>query len=219
MSGYTYPLTFGASVFKIRVISLIANFYSLIVMQSFLNRTIRLTAIASLPAALLAMVSPSLPAAAHNQFDVCVEQIKESGVPGDQAGTACADAIIPKELSWCVRKIGRNTPVPAEDALTACYRVRRPVDLGNCVADIYKDTVRPYVATQGTNSETTSETGESISLLVLDSCRRSLLPGRHSECVIALGRRIENASPAKAMEACLNAEDFPRDLFPAYTDE
>jgi hypothetical protein len=58
---------------------------------------------------------------------------------------------------------------------------------------------------------------ETYPLIALDSCRRSLLPGRYSKCVIAVSEEVSGISPANAMETCLSAEDFPRDLFPAFT--
>ncbi|MGK7875746.1 MAG: hypothetical protein AB4426_21355 [Xenococcaceae cyanobacterium] len=188
------------------------------IMQSFLSRMIRLTAIAFLPAGVLVMIIPNHPAAG-NQFSDCVRELNNSGVPGDQVGTACADALKPTELSSCVRKINKDTLVPAEDALKACFRVRRPKDLANCVVDIHRDTVRPYFTTGRYTSEVTTETLESSTVLALDSCRRSLLPKRHSKCVVGLSGKINDMSPAKAMETCLDAEDFPRDLFPAYTPD
>ena len=58
------------------------------------------------------------------------------------------------------------------------------------------------------------DTLEPITLLALDTCRRSLLPERHSECVVALSRDIPDLSPATAMETCINAETYPPELFP-----
>ena len=187
-------------------------------MKNLLNRTIRLTAIAFLPAGFFALALPNGPAVARNQFDVCVERLMQSGVSGEQAGTACADAIIPKELSWCVRKIREKTTIPAEDVLKACYRVRRPVDLGNCVADINQKIPLTAATPPTEESSDTAQTTDSPLMQALDSCRRSLLPGRYSECVIALSRDIQGSTPAEAMKTCLDAQDFPRDLFPSYTN-
>ena len=184
-------------------------------MRSFLSHTMRLTAIACLPAGLLTLAIPIPPAVAGNQFDACVTQITSSGVPGDQAGTACAGALIPKELSSCVLTIKQKTAVPGEDALKACFRVRRPVDLASCVVEINNQTL----ATTAAVTETSASDGSKPILMALDSCRRSLLPLRYSECVTALSRDIQNLSPQDAMNTCLNAEDFPRDLFPAYTNQ
>jgi hypothetical protein len=149
-----------------------------------------------------------------NQFDVCVTDLTTNGVNGNQAKSACAGALIPKQLSECVAMIRNGSPIEATPALQACYQVRRPVDLGNCVVDIQNSVLGGYTppadATKGVSSN-------DLSLLALNSCRESLLPGRHSECVIALSRDNTTSSPQIAMDTCLAAEDFPRDLFPTYS--
>ena len=50
-------------------------------------------------------------------------------------------------------------------------------------------------------------------MMALNTCRASLLPDRHSQCVVALSRTPQISSPTQAMETCISAEDFPRDLF------
>lgn len=183
------------------------------------------TAIATLPTGLGIWVFPTSPASARNQFDVCVRQIAGTGVPIEKAKVACSDALIPRELSRCVGQIKSRTTINPEDALEACYQVRRPVDLANCVTDINRSV--PIAATEPTASYQTQE-GTPLSLeasskveanpllFALESCRRSLLPGRYSECVIALSRNGEETTPVQAMKICLTAEDFPRELFPTY---
>ena len=108
-----------------------------------------------------------------------------------------------------------NSPIDAENALQGCYQVRRPIDLGNCLADIQRSTLGGYTG----DKTTTGTTTDSPSLAALNSCRKSLLPGRHSECVIALSRDTASYTPIKAMDTCLAAEDFPKDLFPAYVQQ
>lgn len=182
---------------------------------------VRLLNIAVLPAGLLLLALPNFPVHAGlnpgrwNQFDVCVNEMKNNGIPPEKAGTACADALIPKELSSCVARIRANTPINPEKALLACYQVRRPIDLANCVSDIQRATLNS--AGKTARDEAAAE-GTSLSDLALDSCRASLLPGRHSECVIALSRDVRGISPKQAMNTCLSAEDFPSDLFPAYKE-
>lgn len=190
-----------------------------------MKRIFKLTVIAFLSPALLSVTNPS-PVKAGNQFDICVEEMVDSGVDVQQAGTACADALIPKELSLCVEKITENTAITPEDALQNCYRVRRPVDMAYCVVDIDEEILQDYRSKNNPKAETSGEERETTEtslteldsslMLALDSCRSSLLPARHSECVIALSRTPQPMSPVKAMETCLDAEDFPRDLFPAY---
>jgi hypothetical protein len=176
--------------------------------------------VAALPAGLFLLGLPTLPAAAElnparwNQFDVCVTELTNNGIPPEKAGTACSDALIPKQLSSCVAQIKADTPIDPEKALTACYQVRRPIDLANCVSDIQRATLNSV-----SKKENEAAEGEpSLPEQALDSCRASLLPGRHSECVIALSRDVKGISPREAMNTCLSAEDFPPDLFPAYTE-
>jgi hypothetical protein len=211
-------------------------------MEKMLKRGVRLGVIVSLPATLLSLSLPISPVHADsgNQYGVCVRELTNNGVPGEQAGSACAGALIPKELSFCVNQIKQGTQIAGLDAVKACYRVRRPVDLANCVVDIYRQVPTVTETTTSEASATTppdnsitaanrfesvvsgaamnqEETPDTLSLMVLDSCRRSLLPGPYSECVIAVSNNVQGASPAQALQTCLAAQDFPRDLFPAYT--
>ncbi|MEY2985030.1 MAG: hypothetical protein RLZZ568_1647 [Cyanobacteriota bacterium] len=155
-----------------------------------------------------------------NQFDVCVTEMKRNGVSDDAAAAGCSEAIIPKEMSECVSRISRNTDITGNVALQACFQVRRPVDLSYCVVDINNKTIKGYrPASTSDPSQTDGLSAlktDDLTLAALQSCRQSLLPGRHSECVIALSRDVNNFTPVQAMTTCLAAEDFPRDLFPAY---
>jgi hypothetical protein len=180
---------------------------------------------------------------AENQFDVCLREIVNSGVTIEQANTACADALIPRDLSYCVQAISKNTAIAPEDALKNCYLVRRPVDMANCVVDIDKQILIPQSVKSQASSKTTTEkpetqvssetttekpenqenlttsettTEESPLMLALETCTTTVLPIRHSQCVIGLSRTPQPMSPVKAMESCISAEDFPRDLFSDY---
>jgi hypothetical protein len=154
----------------------------------------------------------------NNQFSACISQIVRTGVSPQDAATACSEALIPKELSRCVVMIKSKTPIDGNLALQACFQVRRPIDLGNCVVDIHR--AAPLFAANSlkqTETETAKEPDKlGISKQVLDSCRQSLLPGRFSECVIAVSRGADKNNPSQALQTCLSAEDFPRDLFPSY---
>ncbi|HAC64971.1 MAG TPA: hypothetical protein DCF68_15930, partial [Cyanothece sp. UBA12306] len=136
----------------------------------------------------------------------------------DQAATACSDALIPKELSKCVSMIGRATPIAGDDALRACYQVRRPIDLGNCVADIYNEIPSLSLSSDEEEGETVSAEDSPL-LTLLNSCRASLRPGFYSECVIAVNRNVPDLNSVQALDKCLAAEDFPRDVFPAYEQQ
>jgi hypothetical protein len=227
------------------------------------------------PSALI--VFPSAPSVAFNQFDVCVKQMVGSGVSAEKAGTACADALIPKELSRCVVMIRSQTAVNPDDALTACYRVRRPVDLAHCVIDIDNELLKSKAAPvtpqettppptspdkpvtpetpvtpegennfiEGENqskegikpskiiaqasetqnqpnltqqSEFIPDENSSPLLVALDSCRRSLLPSRYSQCVTGLSRQA-SLSAVAAMNTCLDVQAYPTDIFPSYNPQ
>jgi hypothetical protein len=213
-------------------------------MPNFLKFSVRFAAIFSVPTILLILSIPIRPASAGNEFSSCIDGLVDSGISPEQAGEACSDALEPKELAECVGTIRGETSIEAENALTACYRVRRPNDMADCVVDIHADAlnISPAAQSDATKDETKNaqtpssapptevdtdsprpteleinqDTEMSPSLMALDSCRRSLFPERHASCVIALSQDIPENSPAKAMETCLSAEDFPRELFPAY---
>lgn len=157
-----------------------------------------------------------------NEFDLCLRELTRSGVTVEDAQIACADALVPRELSTCVVNITQFTSISAKDALTSCYKVRRPVELGNCVVNINNSVLMAannnQTKTEDDNRQEISDTQSPSPLMTaLSSCQASLLPARHSECVIALSRTPQASNPVKAMETCLSAEDFPRDLFPSYS--
>lgn len=151
---------------------------------------------------------------AENQFDVCLRELTASGVTVEDAQTGCADALVPRELSSCVTNISQSTSISAKDALTSCYQVRRPVDLGNCVVSINNTVLT--ASNKNTQGKVEGDNSQSPLMMALSTCQASLLPTRQSECVIALSRTPQASNPVKAMETCLSAEDFPRDLFPSY---
>ena len=149
-------------------------------------------------ASLLAMAIPSRPANAFTEFQICAAQlVRWAAVSPEEAAVACSDALYPKDLSRCVVTIHKLTPTLTREALVACKKVRRPVELSRCVSDI------------------SNKTRESQTSAVIDYCRRSLLPIRYSECVVGLSREID-FTPARAMDTCIKAEDFPRDLSPTF---
>jgi hypothetical protein len=212
-----------------------------------MKRILKLTAIAFSVPVFFNLTNP--PAVkAENQFDVCLREIVNSGVAVEQANTACADALIPRDLSYCVQAISKNTAIAPEDALKNCYLVRRPVDMAKCVVNINQQILTPTpsktnsppetkpanseestekpetsenteiteiteITDNPDNPETDTSNQESPLMLALETCTSTVLPARHSECVIGLSRTPQPMSPVKAMESCINAEDFPRDLF------
>lgn len=203
-----------------------------------MNKIFKLTTIArSVPFLVIALISPSIftlfsanSVKAGNQFDVCLNRLVDSGVTLGEAQTACASALLPKELSSCVSNITRNTDITGIDALQNCYQVRRPIEMGDCVVSINKRSIAKYSQQRNesqaegentntnsmVNSASMSDNQEYPVMLALSTCRKSLLPARHSQCVISLSGTSERISPIEAMTTCLKAEDFPRDLFPSY---
>lgn len=128
-------------------------------------------------------------------YNVCAGELLDRGIAADQVAIACSQAVVPPDLSLCVAKISRLTPVNASDALNACNRVRRPVEMSTCVVDIFNRTIgsNPSVITSSAN-------------IILDNCRRSLLPLRFSDCVAGLSRQINFGSDV-ALRACIAAEE------------
>ena len=184
-------------------------------MANFFHRTLNLSTIVALQAGVFTAMMPSNPAAAGwNQFDFCVYELQDKGISDQQAVTACSDALRPKELSECVQRIASETPVTGEEALSACFRVRRPVELADCTIGISDEAADAFVRT--TQEDVSSGILQPTALLALNSCRRSLLPKRYAECVIA-GSRSTDLTTDQAMNTCIRAEDFPRTLFPSST--
>jgi hypothetical protein len=187
-------------------------------MKNHIKKIASWSAIATICLGLVEMNRTAIAFGNNNQFSACINQIVRTGVSPQDAATACSEALIPKELSRCVAMIKSKTPIDGNLALQACFQVRRPIDLGNCVVDIHR--AAPLFATNSlkqTETETAKEPDKlGISKQVLDSCRQSLLPGRFSQCVIAVSRGVDKNNPSQALQTCLSAEDFPRDLFPSY---
>ncbi|AFZ34598.1 hypothetical protein Sta7437_1018 [Stanieria cyanosphaera PCC 7437] len=167
-------------------------------MKNHLLKFIRLSTLVSIPASLFT-ITLNFPATAAS-FGACASSLIDSGITGEQAATACADALEPKELSACVEKIKNNTAIAGEEALQACYRVRRPAELASCVTSI------------------NDQVGGEGKLMALNNCRSSLLPKRYADCVTGLTGSIPNLSGAKAMESCISAETFPPVLFPGQSN-
>ncbi|MCA2940467.1 MAG: hypothetical protein IM319_15445 [Microcystis sp. M113S1] len=187
-------------------------------MKNHIKKIASWSAIAAISLGLVEMNRAAIAFGNNNQFSACISQIVRTGVSPQDAATACSEALIPKELSRCVAMIKSKTPINGNLALQACFQVRRPIDLGNCVVDIHR--AAPLFAANSpkqTETETAKEPDKlGISTQILDSCRQSLLPGRFSQCVIAVSRDVDKNNPSQALQTCLSAEDFPRDLFPSY---
>ncbi|MDR9402932.1 MAG: hypothetical protein RI580_05770 [Halothece sp. Uz-M2-17] len=164
---------------------------------NLLRWTTRLSAIAAFQAGLFFMVTPTRPlqAAVGDEFKICAEELQEAGLSPDESSAACADALRPKDLSLCVLSMNQEVGIPAEEGLYNCYRDRRPLELASCVVDINQ-----FLE------------GDDIGIIV-ENCRRSILPLRYSDCVVGLTNAAEETiDPANAMEECINADTFPQPL-------
>ncbi|XGV95128.1 MAG: hypothetical protein ACAF41_20565 [Leptolyngbya sp. BL-A-14] len=150
----------------------------------------------SVVAGLLAVVLPVPSAIAANDYERCTSDLLGSKVATEEASSACSRAFFPRDLSACVSQLSGNS-FAAADALNACRQVRRPRDLASCVVDIRR------------------AVGDSTPAEVLDSCRRSLLPTRYADCVIGINKAAK-VSSAKALESCIDASYFPREVDPTF---
>jgi len=134
-----------------------------------------------------------------NTFDVCATELLQSGLSAQEAASACGEALEPDELSLCVLSVSQEVGVSANAALDSCFRVRRPAEFATCALEISQETA-------------------AIADNIIDSCRRSLRPLRHSDCAVGLTRQAQAEGsiipPDVALEACLDAEAFPRVLDP-----
>jgi len=166
---------------------------------NLLQWTTRVGAIAAFQAGLFFMVTPSRPlqAAVGDEFEICAEELQEAGLSPDEASAACTDALRPKDLSLCVLSMNQEVGVPAEEGLYHCYRDRRPLELATCVVEI-----NDFLEADDTG-------------MIVENCRRSLLPLRYSECVVGLTNVVEEViEPVAAMEECISADAFPSALTP-----
>ncbi len=166
---------------------------------NLLRWTTRLGAIAAFQAGLFFMVSPTRPlqAATGDEFKICAQELQEAGLAPDEASAACADAIRPKDLSLCVLSMNQDVGIPAEEGLYNCYRDRRPLELATCVVEINE---RLEADDMG---------------ILVENCRRSILPLRYSDCVVGLtNAEEETIDPVVALEECISADAFPRALTP-----
>ena len=103
-----------------------------------------------------------------------------------------------------------NSKIVNLDALDACRRVRRPLELATCVMMIH-------------GSTETMPLDDNGSKLVLDSCRKSLLPERYGRCVVGfrnnpMQKSIVDASMTDrtkgldGLNTCLDATDYRKDI-------
>ncbi|MEG3973573.1 hypothetical protein QT970_02995 [Microcoleus sp. herbarium8] len=147
---------------------------------------------------LLAVALPISPASAitlrfprtQNSYRVCAKELIEAGVGAEAAAAACADALHPRDISRCALQINRKTNISGLEALSTCRQVRRPDELTTCVVNIH----------------TKTKTQPAAPLLVLDGCRRSLLPEQFAECVVGLSGRLDFPTD-RLLATCLDPRE------------
>ncbi|WP_072619691.1 hypothetical protein [Spirulina major] len=183
-------------------------------MRGFIQRVLALSTIVALP---LTTFSATASEASRyrreyqpREFQQCAFELSSVEVVDEQAKVACAMALEPTDFSGCVAEIDTFTDIPAQNALYACFRVRRPVELAACVVDIDTYVIKPQVS----EVENVNE----VALSALDHCRRSLLPLRYSACVVGLSAEL-SLKPENAIASCLDAEDFPREIYTPATND
>ncbi|MFM1841677.1 MAG: hypothetical protein RLZZ490_410 [Cyanobacteriota bacterium] len=158
------------------------------------------------------------------EMSECVNRISgNTDITGNIALQACFQVRRPVDLSHCVVDINNGalkgyrptmtSETKSDDATAAGTTAENSTPM--TTTDSPPPTATPPIDPTQTDGLSALKTDD-LTLAALQSCRQSLLPGRYSECVIALSRDITNFNPDKAMTTCLAAEDFPRDLFPAY---
>ena len=217
--------------------------FSPIAMVSLLNRILRATTAVLLPSGLLVVPNPAnavnqfdvctirllrrgIPeeqaaiscaqALEPTQLSECVLRIGgQTSVAAEDALRACFRDRRPVDLAECVVNIQEDALQPYLARLSTINAPTEGTD-GEAIAPapVIEDNSNNEAIAPEAAPQVAPDTLEPITLLALDTCRRSLLPERHSECVIALSRDIPDLSPATAMETCINAETYPPELFP-----
>ncbi|MBF2028481.1 MAG: hypothetical protein IGS48_17235 [Oscillatoriales cyanobacterium C42_A2020_001] len=149
---------------------------------------------------LVAAAFPGTPAIAakdsRDDFRRCAANLARLELPQEEVVSACSRAFNPQGLWNCVTDVTRDG-YAATDALNACRQVRQPEEMASCVSSIrrtLKDAAVPEV---------------------LDSCRRSLLPVRYSDCVVGVSRG-ESGVATNALQSCNDELYFPREVDPTF---
>jgi hypothetical protein len=149
-----------------------------------------------------------------NEYQSCTASL--TGVKLDRLSVAqgCAEALHPQDVGTCVVRIVNDKSVNSKivnlDALDACRRVRRPLELATCVTMIHESTETMPLSNDG-------------SKLVLDSCRKSLLPERYGRCVVGFRNNLmqktivdvamtDRTKELDGLNTCLDATDYRKDI-------
>lgn len=154
-----------------------------------------------------------LPAQA-NEYQSCSASLTEVKLDRLSVAQGCAEALHPQDVGTCVVRIVNNQSVNNKivnlDALDACRRVRRPLELATCVTMIHQSTeTMPF--------------SNDASKMVLDSCRKSLLPERYGRCVVGFRNNplqktivdvamTDRTKELDGLNTCLDATDYRKDI-------
>jgi hypothetical protein len=184
-------------------------------MQRLIQKTFALGVTIALPLTSLLWATPSSASRYRREFNArefyqCAAELQFAGISEQQTQTACAMALEPTDLSECVLRIDEYVEdqyIQSDQALFSCFRVRRPVELATCVVEINEEILEP-------------KNNADLALNTMDHCRRSLLPLRFSACVRGLSRENYPSvfEPKEALDTCIDAEDFPRDIYTPATN-
>ena len=158
-------------------------------------------------------LSNVLPAQA-NEHQSCSASLTEVKLDRLSVAQGCAEALHPQDVGTCVVRIVNNQSVNNKivnlDALDACHRVRRPLELATCVTMIHQSTeTMPF--------------SNDASKMVLDSCRKSLLPERYGRCVVGFRNNplqktivdvamTDRTKELDGLNTCLDATDYRKDI-------
>ena len=164
----------------------------------------------------LGNVSP----AQANEYQSCSARLTEVKLDRLSIAQGCAEALHPADVGTCVVRIVNNQSVNNKivnlDALDACRRVRRPLELATCVTMIHQSTE-------------TMPLSNDASKMVLDSCRKSLLPERYGRCVVGFRnnplqktivdvamtdrtKELDRTQELDGLNTCLDATDYRKDI-------
>jgi hypothetical protein len=143
------------------------------------------------------LVLLSAPRAIASDFEACTRSLIEAGIDGSTAAGDCGQALHPTDLSSCVVDITKDTDLDVAQTLVACQSDRRPQELATCVSDIHQNLAIDNSA------------------MVLNNCRRSILPTRYADCVVGVAKAAELA-PADSMAQCMVAGYRPEELAPTF---
>ena len=173
-------------------------------------RTSVLTGLSSVALLGLGNVSP----AQANEYQSCSASLTDVKLDRLSVAQGCAEALHPQDVGTCVVRIVNDKSVNSKivnlDALDACRRVRRPLELATCVTMIHQSTERMPLSNDG-------------SKLVLDSCRKSLLPERYGRCVVGFRNNplqktvvdvalSDRTQELDGLNTCLDATDYRKDI-------